>query len=67
MWGGFTWGGAAWASQPQYVVGHAGIVYGGDGPVGDTVFGGDASGASGIVVGGDSGVGRVVGGDERAG
>ncbi len=64
MWGGYAWGAAAWASQPEYFSGESsgGIVIGGDRGV-DRVVGGDYAGPEGIVVGGHRAQGLVVGGD----
>ncbi len=64
MWGGFTWGGAAWASQPQYgsACGGDGVVFGKDENAA-TVFGGDTSDDQGIVFGRDTATGIVFGGD----
>ncbi len=78
MWGGFTWGGAAWASQPEYGTSHPGVAfggdyvlmraYGGDSADGDVVFGGDKSTGGSVSGGGDSrGAGYAYGGDESEG
>lgn len=77
MWAGYSWAGAAWASQPEYGETVPGMIYCGDNPVffahgGDLVnediaFGGTLGQGSayGGVKSGD--VGTVDGGDAQTG
>lgn len=78
MWGGFAWGAAAWASQPEYGSSQPGLVYGGDftdfvvyGNDGSTgnVVSGEVTVSGFAVYGGDtsSGEGIVFGGDQAPG
>lgn len=78
MWGGFSWGSAAWASQPQYGESNPGVVvcedetvmavYGSDMADAGIGFGADGP-VGGAVYGGDGvqGTGYVSGGDSSEG